>query len=139
MSDEDLCRILSSADVCVDPDPPNAWSDKSTMNKIMEYMFFRKPIVAFDLAENRFSAGEAAVLVREHSAAALAAAVAALLDDEPRRRRMGAAGRLRLERELAWQHSVPHLRRAYETVCGLVPAEPPNRPGDGAGSAGSGG
>jgi len=139
VSDDDLCRILSSADVCVDPDPPNDWSDKSTMNKIMEYMFFRKPIVAFDLAENRFSAGEAAVLVREHSAEALAAAVTALLDDEPRRRRMGAAGRLRLERELAWQHSVPHLRRAYETVCDLVPAGPPHRPGDGAGSSGSGG
>jgi len=135
VSDEDLCRILSSADVCVDPDPPNEWSDKSTMNKIMEYMFFRQPIVAFDLAENRFSAGEAAVLVGEHSAEALAAAIAALLDDEPRRRRMGAAGRLRLERELAWQYSVPHLRRAYETVFGLDFAAPSTHPGGGVGSS----
>ena len=40
MSDDDLCRILSSADLGVDPDPRNDWSDKSTMNKIMEYLYF---------------------------------------------------------------------------------------------------
>jgi hypothetical protein len=32
------------------------------MNKIMEYMVFAKPIVAFDLTEHRFSAQEAAFM-----------------------------------------------------------------------------
>jgi hypothetical protein len=35
VSDDGLCRILSSADVAVDPDPKKGWSDRSTMNKIM--------------------------------------------------------------------------------------------------------
>ncbi|HEY7531729.1 MAG TPA: glycosyltransferase family 4 protein, partial [Nitrospiraceae bacterium] len=39
ISDEELCRVLSTADLGVDPDPRNPWSDKSTMNKIMEYMY----------------------------------------------------------------------------------------------------
>lgn len=47
VSDHDLCRYLSTADACVDPDPYTEWSDKSTMNKIMEYMTFAKPIVAY--------------------------------------------------------------------------------------------
>ena len=34
------------------------------MNKTMEYMSFRLPVVAFDLKETKFSAGQAAVYVR---------------------------------------------------------------------------
>jgi glycosyltransferase involved in cell wall biosynthesis len=49
VSDEDLRRIVSSADIGVDPDPRTDWSDKSTMNKIMEYMFFGLPIVCYEL------------------------------------------------------------------------------------------
>ena len=55
--DEALCRILSSADIAIDPDPKNDWTDKSTMNKIVEYMFFGLPIVCYDLREARVSAG----------------------------------------------------------------------------------
>src|SRR5690606_36132530 len=40
VSDDDLCRILSSATIAVDTVPKNPWSDQSTMNKIVEYMFF---------------------------------------------------------------------------------------------------
>ena len=47
VSDDDLCRILSSADLGVDPDPRNDWSDKSTMNKIMEYLYFGLPVVGY--------------------------------------------------------------------------------------------
>ena len=61
VSDDDLCRILSSADLGVDPDPKNDWSDKSTMNKIMEYLYFGLPVVGYELTENRVSAGPAAL------------------------------------------------------------------------------
>ncbi len=61
VSDDDLCRYLSTADICLDPDPYTEWADQSTMNKIMEYMAFGKAIVAFDLKEHRFSAQNAAV------------------------------------------------------------------------------
>ena len=59
--DEDLLRYLSTADVCLSPDPRNPLNDVSTMNKIMEYMAMARPIVSFDLREARVSAGDAAV------------------------------------------------------------------------------
>jgi glycosyltransferase involved in cell wall biosynthesis len=116
VSDDDLCRILSSADVGVDPVPRNTWSDKSTMNKIMEYMFFGLPIVAFDLAEARVSAGDAAAYARPNSVEDLGATLAALLDDPERRAAMSEYGRMRLREELAWEHSAPHLLDAYRSV-----------------------
>ena len=59
--DKDLLEILSTADVCVNPDKPCEMNDISTMIKIMEYMALGKPIVQFDLKEGRFSAGEASL------------------------------------------------------------------------------
>ena len=59
--DEDLVRYLSTADVCLSPDPKNPLNDVSTMNKVMEYMAMGKPIVSFELREARVSAGDAAV------------------------------------------------------------------------------
>jgi glycosyltransferase involved in cell wall biosynthesis len=116
VSDEELCRILSSADLGIDPDPKNDWSDKSTMNKIMEYMYFGLPIVAFDLRETRFSAQDAALYAPANSEAAMAALIAQLLDDEPRRRLMADFGQRRLRDNLAWEHSVPELLGAYDAL-----------------------
>ena len=56
--------MLNTADVCVNPDVANDMNDKSTMNKIMEYMALGKPIVQFDLTEGRFSAQEASLYAR---------------------------------------------------------------------------
>jgi hypothetical protein len=53
-----ICRFLSTTDVAVDPCPYSPHADVSTATKIMEYMFFRLPIVAFDLTETLRSAGE---------------------------------------------------------------------------------
>jgi glycosyltransferase involved in cell wall biosynthesis len=116
VSDDDLCRILSSADVGVDPDPKNAWSDRSTMNKIMEYMFFGLPIVAYELTENRFSAGPAALFAEPNRERALAGCIVELLDDPARRLQMGQAGRERVRMELAWEHSRPVLLAAYDRL-----------------------
>jgi len=116
VSDDQLCRILSSADVAVDPDPKTAWSDQSTMNKIMEYMFFGLPIVCYDLTEHRVSAQDAALYVKANSERALADGVAALLDDPERRARMARYGAARVRAQLAWQHSVPPLLAAYDAV-----------------------
>jgi glycosyltransferase involved in cell wall biosynthesis len=116
VSDEDLCRILSSADLGVDPDPKNDWSDRSTMNKIMEYMFFGLPIVAYDLTEHRVSAGPAALFAEPNRERALAEGIAELLDDPARRRRMGRAGRERVRTGLAWEHSAPVLLAAYDRL-----------------------
>jgi glycosyltransferase involved in cell wall biosynthesis len=68
--DEQLWAYLSTADLCVDPDPFTEWSNMSTMNKIIEYMAFGRPIVAFDLLEHRRSAESAAVYVEGNDDAA---------------------------------------------------------------------
>ena len=116
VSDEELCRILSSADIGVDPDPRNDWSDRSTMNKIMEYMFFGLPVVGYELTENQVSAGEAGLFARPNQEGELARRIAELLDDPARRQRMGQAGRERVGHVLAWEHSAPVLLAAYDRL-----------------------
>ena len=127
VSDDDLCRILSSADVAVDPDPKTSWSDKSTMNKIMEYMFFGLPIVCYELTEHKVSAQGAAVYVDANSERALAEGIGALLDDPGRRARMSRCGAERVRQELVWQHSVPPLVAAYDTIFARLPQRVANR------------
>ena len=118
VSDEALCRILSSATLGIDPDPKNPWSDKSTMNKVIEYMYFGLPVVAYDLHETRVSAGGAGAYAAPNDEAALAAALDALLNDPERRAAMGAAGAARVRDVLAWDHSVTPLLAAYDRAWG---------------------
>ena len=120
VSDETLCRILSSADVAIDPLPKNGWSDKSTMNKVLEYMFFGLPVVVGDLAEARVSAAAAALYVEPDSPSAMAAGIAALFDDPEKRREMGSFGQQRLRSALAFEYSVPHLLAAYDAAWARV-------------------
>jgi glycosyltransferase involved in cell wall biosynthesis len=119
VSDADLIRYLSSADICVDPDPSNPFNDRSTMIKMMEYMALKKPIVAFDLHEHRFTAQEAALYVRPNDELEFARALAQLMDDPALRQIMGASGRRRVETELAWPFSVQNLLRAYRALFAL--------------------
>jgi glycosyltransferase involved in cell wall biosynthesis len=117
VSDNDLLEILSTADVCVNPDRPCEMNDISTMIKIMEYMALAKPIVQFDLREGRFSAQDAAVYAdTQNQVVDFAAKITWLLDRPDERRRMGEFGRRRVEKELAWEYSVHHLLAAYERV-----------------------
>jgi glycosyltransferase involved in cell wall biosynthesis len=118
VSDGALLAMLNTADVCVNPDVANEMNDISTMNKVMEYMALGKPIVQFDLAEGRFSAGEASLYARRNDAADLALKIAELLDDPARRAAMGAFGRRRVENELEWRHEAPKLIAAYEALWG---------------------
>jgi glycosyltransferase involved in cell wall biosynthesis len=112
--DETVAAILSSADVGISPDPKNPLNDLSTMNKTMEYMAFALPVVAFDLRETRASAGDAGVYATPNDVDELATLLIDLIDDKPRRRAMGAAGRRRVEQELAWSHQAPHYLSVFE-------------------------
>jgi glycosyltransferase involved in cell wall biosynthesis len=109
-----LLEILSTADVCVNPDRPCEMNDLSTMIKIMEYMALAKPIVQFDLKEGRFSAQKASLYAdNRNQVADFAAKLLWLLDNAEERERMGQFGRKRVEEELAWEYSKPNLLRAY--------------------------
>ncbi|MDQ2987083.1 MAG: glycosyltransferase family 4 protein [Armatimonadota bacterium] len=114
--DQEMLEVLNTADVCVNPDVYNEMNDKSTMNKIMEYMALGKPIVQFDLTEGRFSAGEASLYADKNDPADMAEKIIELLDDPERRRRMGEFGRNRVENELEWKYEAPKLLKAYETL-----------------------
>jgi glycosyltransferase involved in cell wall biosynthesis len=114
--DEDLLHYLSSADVCLSPDPLNPLNDVSTMNKIMEYMAMARPIVSFDLREARVSAGEAAVYAPANDESEFAKLISVLLDDPDERRRMGEIGRARVAGPLSWEHSRAALLAAYEAA-----------------------
>ena len=114
--DPQLLAMLNTADVCVNPDRAGALNDKSTMNKIMEYMALAKPVVQFDLTEGRRSAGDASLYARQDDPADLAAKILSLLDDPERRARMGRLGRERVERELEWRHQAPRLLAAYASL-----------------------
>jgi glycosyltransferase involved in cell wall biosynthesis len=112
--DAELLEMLNTADICVNPDRANDMNDRSTMNKVMEYMALGKPVVQFDLTEGRVSAGEASWYARPNDVADLAQKMVALLNDAPLRARMGAMGRERVEHVLSWQHEAPRLLAAYE-------------------------
>jgi len=111
-----FARYLASSDVCVDTMPKTAYSDAATLNKILEYMSMARPIVTFDLVESRLSAGEAALYARPGDIQDFSRKVVHLLEDEALRAHMGAIGRERIETELAWQHQIPHLLAAYESL-----------------------
>jgi glycosyltransferase involved in cell wall biosynthesis len=128
-----VTEYLSTADIGLSPDPQSPLNDMSTMNKTMEYMSFALPVVAFDLAETRVSAGEAAVYVESTGDPAddverYAKAVAELLDDPERKAAMALAARRRAVAELDW---VPQRRRyvgVFDRLLG-APPRPPEPPG----------
>jgi glycosyltransferase involved in cell wall biosynthesis len=116
VSDEDLQSNLAAADICLDPDPSSPLNDVSTWIKVMEYMAYGKPIVAFDLKETRFSAGDAAIYVQPNKEAEFAETVAQLMGQPALRKEMGAYGRRRVEEELQWNKVGRNLLTAYETL-----------------------
>jgi glycosyltransferase involved in cell wall biosynthesis len=114
--DQDLLEMLNTADVCANPDVANDMNDKSTMNKIMEYMALAKPIVQFNLTEGRYSAQEASLYAKKNDSEDMARKIVQLLDDPKRRKRMGEYGRNRVEHELEWKYEAPKLLAAYKAL-----------------------
>jgi glycosyltransferase involved in cell wall biosynthesis len=119
VSDEFLQTCLSTADVCLSPDPANPLNDVSTMNKVVEYMAMGRPMVSFDLTEARVSAGEAAVYACDDDVREFGRLVGELLDDPAARTRMGELGRTRVADELSWAVSQRNLIAFYDRLLGV--------------------
>jgi glycosyltransferase involved in cell wall biosynthesis len=113
ISDALLLDYLSTADLCLAPDPPDQMNQLSTMTKILEYMACQRPIVSFDLVETRRSAGDAAVYVQEDDARQFGDAINQLLEDAPRRNQMGRVGLDRTLNLIGWDRSREALLEAY--------------------------
>lgn len=114
--DQELLERLSSCDICVNPDKKMPYNDRSTMNKIMEYMAMGKPIVQFDLLEGRRSAEGASVYAKGNDEVDFAEKILELLENPERRQQMGDEGQRRMAESLEWRYQVPKLLAAYEKV-----------------------
>jgi glycosyltransferase involved in cell wall biosynthesis len=109
-----ICRVLSTTDVCLAPDPKSPLNDLSSMVKISEYMAMSRPIVSYDLTESRLGAGDAAVYARANDVVDFSRKISELLDDPDRRAAMAATGRARAEQVHAWEHQERALLAAYD-------------------------
>ena len=114
--DAEMWAYLSAADLGVAPDPKNPMNDKSTMNKILEYMAFGLPVVLYDLTEGRRSAGDAALYARPNDPIDFARRMLTLLDSEELRRTLGARARKKIEDGLNWDTEKRALLEAYEAA-----------------------
>jgi len=123
LPDEEVWSYFSTADLCVDPDPSNQFNDLCTMNKIIEYMAFGRPVIAFDLKEHRHSAQEAAVYIQGNDVAKFSEGMRELLDDEPRRQAMAAFAKARFQDLLAWEISEQRLIAFYDALLTIRPVE----------------
>jgi len=113
ISDKEMLKLLNTADVCVNPDVVNEMNDKSTMNKIMEYMALGKPIVQFEMTEGRVTAQEASLYAKANDEQDFAYKIIDLIENEEQRKQMGLFGRNRVVDKLAWKYEAPKLLAAY--------------------------
>jgi glycosyltransferase involved in cell wall biosynthesis len=114
VEDDILLEVLNTADICVNPDKPTEMNNLSTMNKIMEYMALKKPIVQFDLKEGRFSAQKASLYASDvHD---FCKKMNLLLNNAEMRKDMGEFGYSRVVIELSWVHESQKLVEFYKLV-----------------------
>jgi len=114
--DKEALEILSTSDVCVNPDIPCEFNDKSTMIKIMEYMALGKPIVQFNFKEGRFSAQGASLYAKKGSIKDFSEKILTIIDNENLRKKMGDFGFRRIRDKLDWKYSIQNLLKAYDAV-----------------------
>ena len=114
VSDEKLLDYLNTSDVCVNSDEYNEMNDKSTMNKILEYMALGKPIVQFDLTEGRYSAQDASLYAKPNDAVDMAKKIIKLLENPEKRKRMSEFGYYRVVYVLSWEHTSKTLLEGYD-------------------------
>ncbi|MFN8640487.1 MAG: heparinase II/III family protein [Candidatus Binatia bacterium] len=122
----DVLATLRATDICVQPDPPGRLNDRSTMNKLMDYLALGRAVVAHDLPETRVSGGErGAVRARRHGRG-------------PGHRRARACRRSRPAECAAARRHPARARRARLAAPGTAPAgrvraAVPRAPASGAG------
>ena len=127
VDDNTLVDVLNTADVCVNPDKPTVMNNLSTMNKIMEYMALKKPIVQYDLKEGRVSAQGASLYAINNDTKDFAEKITWLLDNEMMAKEMGEYGYQRIINELSWDYEKNKLVDSYKNVFETKPVPEPGR------------
>jgi glycosyltransferase involved in cell wall biosynthesis len=116
VDDKTMINILNTADICVNPDKPTEMNNLSTMNKIMEYMALKKPIVQYDLKEGRVSAQNASLYAKNTSPKDFADKMIWLLDNPEARNQMGEFGYKRVINHLSWEFESKKLIGFYNKI-----------------------
>jgi glycosyltransferase involved in cell wall biosynthesis len=116
VDDKTMVEVLNTSDLCVNPDRPTEMNNLSTMNKIMEYMALKKPIVQYDLKEGKFSAQEASLYAQNTSTSDFAEKLMWLLDHEDQRISMGNYGYERILNTLSWDFESKKLVDFYKRI-----------------------
>ncbi len=111
-----IADYLSNSSVGLEPAPKNPVNNYSTFIKIMEYMVAGIPIVAFDLLESKFSAGDSAIFIEPGDIYGFADAIDRLLKDKRLCEVLGAKGRKRIQNNLNWSNSKSILLEAYSSI-----------------------
>ncbi len=119
VDDTTMIEILNTADVCVNPDRPTDMNNLSTMNKIMEYMALKKPIVQYDLKEGRFSAQQASLYAKNTDTDDFATKIIWLLENPTECKAMGDFGHERVVKFLSWEHESGKLINVYKEILKL--------------------
>lgn len=118
VDDKILVDILNTSDICVNPDKPTVMNNLSTMNKIMEYMALKKPIVQYDLKEGRVSAEKASLYAKNNCTKNFAEKILWLCDNPKIRTEMGEFGFNRVINKLSWEYESIKLLSFYEKILG---------------------
>jgi glycosyltransferase involved in cell wall biosynthesis len=113
---EEAMKILSTVNICLEPNPSSPFNDKTTTVKVFEYMALQKAIVAFDLKEQRSLIEGAALFAHNNDESEFAKNIVQLMDNRELRESMAAAGRKKMEAELNWAHSAANLLQSYEKL-----------------------
>jgi len=111
-----LFTLLSSVDICIDPQPASDVLNNSTSLKIMEYMALGKPIVQYRSIEGERSAKKASFYVENNDPLAFGDAILMLLNDKRRRKEMGEYGIRRVRNFLQWEIQKKKLIRVYDEL-----------------------
>jgi glycosyltransferase involved in cell wall biosynthesis len=113
VTEQRVFSYLASADLGLDT---SLQADISPV-KIMEYMAFGVPVVAFDLGETRVMSEGASELIPPGDVETYARELVALLDDSERRAELGQVGRARVQTELAWEHQSAIYLELMRRLC----------------------
>ena len=116
VDDETFVDILNTSDVFVNPDRPTEMNNLSTMNKIMEYMALKKPIVQYDLKEGRFSAQDASLYAVNTCTKDFGDKIIYLLNHPEERIAKGEYGYNKVVKELSWEYESVKLLNFYSKV-----------------------
>lgn len=114
LSWDEIHAYLNTADVGLSPDLFTLQNNISTMIKIMEYMSHGLPILSFDLKENKYSAGEAALYCDRFDYKEYAEKIVFMLNNKTLLKEKAEIGLERYRNTFNWENSKINLLKLYK-------------------------